>query len=61
MISLSRMSNDNSGVQVAIRIRKLITREVKANESIKWHVHDESIWETGRKDSPYTFGKSFRV
>ena len=50
------MSNENSGVQVAIRVRKLISREVKACETVKWNTHGQSIWEADRNDSPYTFG-----
>ena len=55
---LYSMSYESSGVQVSIRVRKLISREVKASESIKWHVHGQSIWENNRKDTPYTFGKT---
>lgn len=50
------MSNEKDGVKVAIRIRKLISRELKANETIKWKVHEQSIWETDRNESAYTFG-----
>ena len=44
------------GVKVPIRIRQLISRELKANETIKWKVHEQSIWETDRNESAYTFG-----
>ena len=55
------MSNENSGVQVAIRVRKLINREVKACETVKWNIHEQSIWEADRNDSAYTFGNLYFI
>ena len=51
------MASESSGVRVAIRIRKLINRELKACEPIRWQAHDQSVWEINRNDAAYTFGR----
>lgn len=48
-------------IEVAIRVRPLLDKEVKENLPIHWHIDGESIFQVdqqGRQLSqPFTFGK----